>query len=84
MGRRVGNETASPVALYTGNDVVRIRLDTLRNDTETVVLHDGAAANAAEQTLLDTLLEFDDRDLGGRSGDLDGYLADGEPGDGDP
>lgn len=79
--RWVIDETASPVTLHTSDDVVRVTLDTLGDDTETVVLHRGAAADTAEQTLLDTLLELDDRDTRRRGSDLDGDLADSQPGD---
>lgn len=81
MLRGVGDETAGPVPLHTSDDVVRIRLDTLRDDTEAVILHDGAAADTAEEALLDTLLEFDDSDPGRGSGDLDRNLADRGPRD---
>ena len=55
----VCDETAGPVTLGTGDDVVAATLDALRDDTETVVLHDSSAADTAEETLLDTLLELD-------------------------
>lgn len=58
----VGYKSTSPVTLHTSNDVVRARLDTLRDDTETMVLHSGAARDTSKQTLLDTLLELDDSD----------------------
>ena len=55
----VCDETASPVTLGTGDDVVAATLDALRDDTETVVLHDSSAADTAKETLLDALLELD-------------------------
>ena len=81
--RWVGNESARPVALHTSNDVVAAALDALGDDAEAVVLHRRTAADTAEQTLLDTLLELDDSDTGGRGGDLDRDLADGAPRNGD-
>jgi hypothetical protein len=78
--RGIGDETARPVALHTGNDVVGIRLDTLGDDTEAVVLHRSGATDAAEQALLDALLKFDYCYLRGGSGNLDWNLADSEPG----
>ena len=57
--RNICDDTASPVALRAGNDVVAATRDALRDDTETVVLHDGGAADTAEETLLNALLELD-------------------------
>ena len=62
---------------------MRVALNTLGDDTEAVVLHRRTAANTTKQTLLDTLLELDNSDTGRRRGDLNGDLADGEPGDED-
>lgn len=62
---------------------MRATLDTLRDDTEAVILHDGAAADTTEQALLDTLVELDDGDTGRGSGNLDRDLANGHPGDTD-
>ena len=81
---RVIDEAAGPVTLHTGDDVVRIALDALRDDTETVVLHRRATADATKQTLLDALLELDNGDTGRGSRDLNGHLADGEPRDANP
>ena len=81
---RVIDEPARPVALDTGDDVVRVARDALGDDAEAVVLARRTAADAPEQSLLDTLLELDDRDTGRGRRDLDGHLADGEPGDADP
>ena len=54
--RRVRDKATSPVTLHTGDDVVGIALNTLGNDTEAVILHGGRAADAAQETLLNTLL----------------------------
>ena len=71
----VCDETASPVTLGSGDDVVAATLDTLRYDTETVVLHDAGATDTAEETLLDTLAELDDSDTGRRLHNKAGHLV---------
>lgn len=81
--RRVSDEAAGPVALHTGDDVVRIALDALRDDTEAVVLHNWAATDTTEQTLLNTLLKLDDGYTRRGSRDLDRNFAHSEPGDSD-
>ena len=60
MRGHIRDEAASPVALYTSDDVMAATLDTLGNDAEAVILHDAGAADTAEETLLDTLAELDD------------------------
>lgn len=60
----VRDEATSPVTLHTGNNVVDTTLNALGDDTETVVLHGGAATDTSQKTLLDTLLELDDSDTG--------------------
>ena len=60
MRGHIRDEAASPVALYTSDDVMAATLDTLRNDAEAVILHDAGAADTPEETLLDTLAELDD------------------------
>ena len=47
-------------------------LNTLRDDTETVVLHDAGAADTAKETLLNTLAEPDDSNTGRGLHDDDG------------
>ena len=75
MRRYIGDEAASPVALHTSDDVVAATLDTLRDDTETVVFHDAGAADTTEETLLDTLAEPDDSDTGRRLHNKEGHLV---------
>ena len=75
MRRHIGDEAASPVALHTGDDVVAATFDTLRDDTEAVVLHDAGAADTAEETLLDTLAEPDNSDTGRRLHNKEGHLV---------
>ena len=65
MLRRVGDDAARPVALHTRDDVVRFARDALGDDTEAVVLHGGGAADTAQETLLDTLVELDDSNTRG-------------------
>ena len=57
----VRNEPTSPVTLHTGDNVVGLALDTLRDDAEAVVLHCGGATDATEETLLNTLAKLDNR-----------------------
>lgn len=61
---------------------MRVALDAFRNDTESVVFSERIAADTPEQALLNALLELNDSNTRGRSGDLDRDLADGEPWDG--
>ena len=61
-----------------------VALDALRYDAETVVFSSRVTADTAEQALLNTPLELDDRNSGRRSCNLDWDLADGYPWDADP
>ena len=63
--RDVFYKTTSPVALDTCDDVVASALNSFRNNTEAVVLHDRRTADAAEEALLNALLELDDCYAGG-------------------
>ena len=71
----VSDESTSPVALNTSDDVVAATLDTLRDDTEAVALHDAGAADTTEETLLDTLAEPNDSNTGRRLHDNEGQLV---------
>ena len=61
MRGHIRDEAACPVTLHTSDDVMAATLDTLRDDTETVVLHRSRAADASKETLLYALAELDDR-----------------------
>lgn len=56
---RVSNKTASPVALDTSNNVVCAACDTLRDDTEAMVLHGCRTADTSKEALLNTLVKLD-------------------------
>jgi len=60
-----------------------IRLTALRDDTKSMVLHDGGAADAAQQALLHAALELNHRNLGARDFDFDGDFAERNPGNQD-
>ena len=58
------DQAVRPVTLHTSDDVVSVALDTLRDDTETVVLHGCSARDTAKETLLNTLAKLDHSNTG--------------------
>lgn len=59
------DQLGSKVSLHTANHVMIWGFASFRNDAEGVVLHDGCARDAAEETLLHASVEAQDSDAGG-------------------
>lgn len=64
--RRIGNQIPSEVALDAANHVVAAGFSALADDAKGVVLHNGRAADAAQQALLHPALKLDNGHLGRR------------------
>ena len=61
---RVRDDPLRKVALHAADHVMCARLPAFADDTEGVVLHDGRAADAAQQTLLHAAVKLEDRHFG--------------------
>jgi hypothetical protein len=77
----VGDKVLGEVALDATDHVVVCGFAAGAYDAESVVLHDGCAADATQETLLHAALELDDGHLGRGNLNLDGDFAEGHPWD---